>query len=166
MQAWTIPGLGIQMFSNDSPSCLQFLPPFAKKNCNDPFEKLQRFLAQSSKHITHACVCTHICRISLLRLPVFSSPQNDQKPILTFLTGTEVGHPFSTPHALIFYSAQKSRAFHRKAPATFGMCFSFFEFICSVSQITEHLYLITSYEGALSFLLELQLPRQAQLLSD
>lgn len=153
-----------------------FLLPFAKKNCNDTFDRLQSLLAQSSKHITHARVCkstgihththiyteSHYCFLNLcfsiththtkFQTLVKTSPQNDQKPILTFLTGTEVGHPFS---AFFFsFCAEKPRLFMGKAPATFGMCCSPSIFISSVSRITEHLYLIASYEGA-------QLLRQA-----
>ena len=86
----------------------------------------------------YACTCTsdhtHIHWISLLNLLPPTHTQNTpltldkdkpiQKPILTLLTGTEVGHPFSTLHVFIFYSAQSSRTFHRKAHTTFGMCFS------------------------------------------
>lgn len=89
---------------------------------------------------------THISRISLLTVSsttrshrhtvstlVKTSPQNDQKPILTFLAGTEVGHPFSTLHAFIFYSAQKTPNFSQETPATFSMCHFSSIFISTVS---------------------------------
>lgn len=95
---------------------------------------------------TYVCKCTSN---HTHKLWIKTSPQNDQKPILTFLTDTEVGHLFSALHASIFYSAQESQAFHRKAPTTLSMCCSPSIFISTVSRITEHLYLIASYEGAL-----------------
>lgn len=47
----------MQMFSNYWITAFPSISPlFAKKNCDDLL-RLQSLLAQSSKHITHACVC-------------------------------------------------------------------------------------------------------------
>lgn len=144
--ALTVSDLGIQIFPDYSPSFPQLLPRFAEKNCNDPFEKLQSFLAQGSKH---ARVCkssgihTHN-RISLLILPVFSIsvfPTTHTHTHIVSNSGGDEPPEWSKAHSHLpyrhwsgppiqhsagfhFLFCTKSQASHRKAPTTFGMCCS------------------------------------------
>lgn len=164
------------MFSDD-----YFLPHFAKQTCNHRVEKLQSFLARSSKHYTHARVRKKkkrrrrrgkkrsggihtelqnlITEFSLCRfldnLCFKLSPQTDQKPIVTFLAGTEEGPPIqrsARSHFLfLLRGKKKSRTFHSNS-SSFLRHVSFFRGTGRVSWITD-LYSNTSYECARAFLL-------------